>query len=327
MAKPIIALIGLGVTGASLGLALQQTPGNFEIVGHDKDPDATQQARKLGAVQRTTWNLHNACEGASMIVLSTPLSELRELFGHLAEDTQPETLVFTAVNVMQPAIALGAELLPKRTHFVVGHPILTGIGGPLTMRADLFQEGTFCMAPGVDAQPEAVQLASDLVERAGAKPLFVDAAEHDGLIAGVEQLPQVMAAALMQMNAASAGWREGRRLAGRQFAQSSELGHNARKLFSTWHSNRSHLVQRIEQLQHELDVWHQLLSNGDEQSEQALMSALEQVVNERLSWEGQAMLKQWEQAPPNERPDARGLFQQMLFGNFMGRRTGGSNKT
>jgi hypothetical protein len=86
-------------------------------------------------------------------------------------------------------------------------------------------------------------------------------------------------------------------------------------------------VQRIEQLQDELATWHKLLTNGDEQSEQALLAALEQVVNERLSWEGQAMLKQWEQAPQSERPESRGMFQQMLFGNLMGRRTGGSNKS
>jgi prephenate dehydrogenase len=206
MAKPIITIIGLGVTGASLGLALQRDPGNFELVGHDKDGEATNQARRLGAVQRTSWNLHNACEGADMIVLAVPLNELGDLFTHIREDLKPETLVFATVNVMQPAIALAAEHLPKQTHFVVGHPILSGIGGVLSARADLFQDITFCLAPGLDAQPAAVQLASDLVERVGAKPLFVDAQEHDGIIAGVEQLPQVVAAALMQLSAGSQIW-------------------------------------------------------------------------------------------------------------------------
>ena len=108
MAKPIIAIIGLGLTGASLGLGLQRTPGNFEIVGHDKNPEAAQAARKLGAVQRTEWNLHAACERADMVVLAVPLSELPELFTHIGQDIKPNVLVFAIVNVMQPAIALAA---------------------------------------------------------------------------------------------------------------------------------------------------------------------------------------------------------------------------
>ena len=75
MAKPIITIIGLGVTGTSLGLALQRSEGNFEIVGHDKSPEASQQARQLGAVQRAEWNLHRACEGAELIVLATPIDQ------------------------------------------------------------------------------------------------------------------------------------------------------------------------------------------------------------------------------------------------------------
>ncbi len=57
MAKPIITIIGLGLTGTSMGLALQREAGEFEIVGHDKLPEVAQAACKAGAVQRTEWNL------------------------------------------------------------------------------------------------------------------------------------------------------------------------------------------------------------------------------------------------------------------------------
>ena len=322
MAKPIITIIGLGLTGTSVGLALQRDVGNFEIVGHDKDANASGQARRLNAVHRTEWNLHSACDNADMIVLAVPLNELGELFTHIREDLKPETLVFALVNVMQPAIQLAADKLPKQTHFVVGHPILSGIGGPLTPRADLFQEITFCLAPGFDVQPQAVQLASDLVERIGAKPLFVDALEHDGITAGVEQLPQVLAAALMRLSATSVSWREARRLAGRQFAQSTELGHSAAQLYSAWQSNRQNLLIRLQQLQQELTEWQNLLAaEGSNEGKDPLLTVLEGVEHERLTWEGQAILKRWEDAPkPAESVEARGMFQQMLFGNLMGRR-------
>lgn len=322
MTKPTITIIGLGLTGTSLGLALQREPGNFTIVGHDKDSEATQRARKQNAVQRTEWNLHAACDNADMIILAVPLSELAELLGYIREDLKPETLIFASVNVLQPTIDLAAARLPQQAHFVAGHPILSGVGGPLQPRADLFQEITFCLAPGVDAQPTAVQLASDLVERVGAKPLFVDPVEHDGLTAGVEQLPQLLAAALMRLSASSTAWREGKRLAGRQFAQSTELEKSAAQLFSAWQSNRENLLLRLQQLQDELEGWERLLRAtpvGEEKH--PLLETLEQVVVERLTWEGQAILKRWDDpAPQASATEAgRGMFQQMFFGNLMGR--------
>jgi prephenate dehydrogenase len=328
VAKPVITIIGLGLVGASLGLALQRQAGNFELVGHDKDGDATQVARRLGAVHHTEWNLHNACDGADMIILTTPVSELRELLPHLREDLKPNTLLFAVSDVFQPVLQVAAQLLPQATHFVAGQPVLTGIGGGLTPRADLFDEITFCVAAGVDTDPASMQLASDLVERVGAKPLFVDPQEHDGLIAGVEQLPQLVAAALVRLNARSAGWREGRRLAGRQFAQSTELGDNAELLASAWQANRENLLVRLEQLRQELAEWHGLLAAdtanaadpAPTEGESTLRSAVEQVVEERLQWEGQAMLKQWEDPPKPARTEGRGMLQQMFLGGLMGRR-------
>jgi prephenate dehydrogenase len=325
LAKPVITIIGLGLVGASLGLALQRQSGNFELVGHDKDGEATQVARRLGAVHRTEWNLHNACDGADMIILTTPVSEMRDLLPHLRADLKPTTLLFAVTDVFQPVLALASQLLPEATHFVAGQPVLTGIGGGLTPRADLFDEITFCVAAGADTDPASMQLASDLVERVGAKPLFVDPQEHDGLIAGVEQLPQLVAAALVRLNVRSAGWREGRRLAGRQFAQSTELGDNAELLTSAWQANRENLLLRLEQLRQELTEWQQWLAadpavNGE--AESTLGAAVEQVVQERLQWEGQAMLKQWEDPPkPPARAEGRGMLQQMFLGGLIGRRS------
>ena len=58
---------------------------------------------------------------------------------------------------MQPAIDLAAQHLSQHTHFVVGHPILSGVGGSLNVRADLLDEATFCVAPGLHTDPTAIQ--------------------------------------------------------------------------------------------------------------------------------------------------------------------------
>lgn len=329
MAKPRITIIGLGVTGASLGLALQQEESNFEIVGHDKDPQVGQEARRQGAVARVEWNLHRACDQAELVLLAVPISELPDLFAHLREDLKPETLVFAVVNVLQPAIDLAAQHLPPETHFVAGHPILTGIGAPLRVRADLFSEVVFGLAPGLQTEPNAVQLASDLVERLGAKPLFVDPHEHDGIMAAVDQLPQLVAAALMRLSSNGRGWREARRLAGRHFARATEMDASAAQLYGALDANRAAVIQRIDQLQEELSEWRALLSATPPAGEKdPLLTTLEAVSLARDTWEGQALLKRWDEAglPSATTPEAKGMFRQMLFGNMMGGKRGGPEK-
>ncbi len=318
MAKPIITVIGLGLTGASVGLGLQRTPGNFEIVGHDKNPDAAQQARRQGAVQRVEWNLYNAYAGAELIVLAVPVSELQALFTHISQELKPTTLVLALVDVMQPAIDLAAQYLPQHRHFVVGHPILSGVGGTLTIRSDLLDEATFCIAPGVNAESSAVQMASDFVERLGAKPLFVDVQEHDGMIAGVEQLPQLLAAAMMNVNATAVSWRDVKRLAGRPFAQATALDHSAEHLFGALQANRHNLLLRIDQLQQELAEWRELLAT-EAQAEQAhpLLTTLERTVQARLEWEAQSILKNWDVASDPLPVASKGSLRQMFFGNLL----------
>ncbi len=177
---------------------------------------------------------------------------------------------------------------------------------------------------------DAIQLASDLIERVRATPLFVDAYEHDGIIAGVEQLPQFLAAALMSASCAAPGWREAKRLAGRQFAEATDLSHSAQQLFDALLSNRDNLLYRIEQIQREMDQWVQFLTAEPEaEGKHPLLAALETVVAEREQWEVQTIVKKWEESPQTAQPaaaDSTGILRQMFLGNLMGRRPDRNDK-
>jgi prephenate dehydrogenase len=321
--KPIITIIGLGLTGASMGLGLQREAGNFEIVGHDRSPEVAQAARKQGAVQRVEWNLHRAYEGAELVLFAVPFGELDELFGQMADDLTPGALVFAMTSLLQPAVETAAKRLPAKVHFVAGHPVLTGLGATPSVRADLFEQAVFALAAGIGTEPSAVQLASDFVERVGATPLFVDAQEHDGIISGVEHLPKVMGAALMRVSVGNPGWREARRLAGRNFAAATDVGQNAGALFQEFQANRQNLVYRIKQMQRELGEWAALLETTPAEGEKhPLLAALEQVVEERITWEAQALLQKWDAPPSTAQVTAEGsgFLRQMFFGNLMGKR-------
>jgi prephenate dehydrogenase len=317
MAKSKITIVGLGLTGASLGMALQQEPIDFEIVGHDKEPEQMAIAKRLGSVNRTEWNLHRACDGASLVIAAIPVTEVPELLEQIHEDLVEGAVIFCIGDVMQPLLDFGQRVLPDHIHFVVGHPIYTGLGTVLEPRVDLFQETEFCIGADARTDPGALALVNNLVTRVGATPLYMDVAEHDGIVAMVEHLPRLVGAALIQISSASAGWRDGKKVAGRHFANSTDIGANGNELARTIFVNCENLLRSLAQLESVLASWRQLLTNEDEE---ALQSALVSATEERIRWERQAKLKDWDRVVQFEREEPQGLLRQMFFGGLMGNR-------
>lgn len=324
MARPFLTIIGLGFTGTSVGLALRKEPGEFDIVGHDKSGSAEAEARRLNAVTRVEWNLHRAMDGASLVVLAVPLPAIEEVLTQIAEDLAPDALVLVLNSLMQPVTAMAEKALPTHARVVVGHAIARP-GSGSTAHADVFADSTFCLAEVRQTEPAALQLASDFIERVGAKPHFMDAAEHDGIMALVDQLPLLMGASLLSLSLGSAGWRESRQLAGTRFAGATAVGENAAQAFRLLTDNRINLARRLAHLQIELARWQELLQAEEVPGEtHPLLGALEEVVAERTQWEGQALANSFENVPGSSSSDAGGgMFRQMLFGN-LGRRKGQS---
>lgn len=331
--SPFISIIGLGLTGTSLGLALKRGEGDFDVVGHDREPEAARNASKLGAVDRTQWNLHAAVDGADMVVLALPLQEIDETLGHIAEDLQPGSMVLACVTTMEPAIADGDKHLPDTVHFVAAHPIVVGVNSTTQPRAGLFDGATFCLAPSVQTAPEAVQLASDFVERVGAKPYYVDAAEHDGIMAGVDQLPQLLAAAFMRMFGQSPSWQETQRFAGSRFGSATELTGSAPQLYNEFMSNRAALAARLDQLQRELAQWRAWLEAdpdpaSTEGDDPMLLQALTDAAKAHDGWLASVAQQSWGE-PGAEMADVENpnMMRQLFFGNmFAGRRGRGGEK-
>lgn len=320
--RPIITLLGLGVTGASIGLALQRANAAVEIVGHDKAPEVAKEAGRLKAVHRTEWNLYKACEGASVIVLAMPLDEADETLELLKDDVSAETLVLVLGAVLAPAAASLARRLGGHGRSVVGHPILNGVGGAITPRADLFEKVVFVLAAGAETNPDALELASNFVETIAAQPLYMDPQEHDGIIAGVEQLPQLLALALVRMLAGEPSWREAKRLAGRTFAQSTGLDRSGASLARSLTANRENLLLRLEHFEQELAAWREWLAQETpEGAESPAVAAVQSAANAREAWEAQALLRNWEAGPPAaaDANSGNSVFRSLFLGN-LGRR-------
>ncbi|MEP7198239.1 MAG: prephenate dehydrogenase/arogenate dehydrogenase family protein, partial [Chloroflexota bacterium] len=199
MARPRIVIIGLGLVGASMGLAIRKAKPEIEVVGHDASNDATKQALKLGAIEKSEWNLLNACESADVLILAVPALAVKEIMQLAGAYLQKAQVVTDTAGSKSDVMQFAKKLLPDHVAFVGGDPMVGSADAQATPRADLFQGVTYCLCPTPTAPPEAIQIVVGLVELLGATPYFVDPLEHDGLIGVADHLSFVLSAALLRM--------------------------------------------------------------------------------------------------------------------------------
>lgn len=321
MSKARVTIIGLGLLGNSIGLALSQGNRDFEIVGHDKSSDAGAQAKKLKAVDKTEWNLLSACDGAGLIILALPLNAIRDTLQALRTELQPGVVITHTASLQAPAQAWADELLPAGVSFVGGHPIVAGnAASDVTASGELFNGGAWAICPSATTDADAVQMVSDLAERLGAKPLYLDPVEHDGMIAAVEHVPALLGLALLDSVVKQPAWHEMRRLAGAPFEAATQVAFSDAASFSaTLLSDPQQSLRVIDRLIDALRVWREGIAAGETQP---LEDAFDQTIAARERWLKQQQSKEWNEGDrvTFERPKAFGSL--LNFGRSTERRSG-----
>lgn len=314
MSQSQITIIGLGLIGTSLGLALQRNENDFLIVGHDKERSATSRAKKLGAIDKSDWNLINACDTADLIILAIPAAGIQPTLEVIRDDLKPGCLLIDTATIKTPILE-AAAILPDNVHFVGGNPVLAA--GNLTIEdasADLFQGGSWAICATADTAPDAIRIASDLVISIGAQPFFLDAAEHDGLMAAVDGMPTLLSAAVMHAVSKSPAWREIRRMAGRQFETVTQLPDFTPADFdAAVQGNRNNIIHWIDAMISELVEWKHALQDAGEAT---VTERFADAIDHRDRWLALRAKGEWE--APGGVQETPSLWRQM-FG-FGGRR-------
>jgi len=276
-----ITIVGMSAIGTSIGMALKKAEPEIEITGHDKEHAAAGQARKRGAIDRTNWNLISACENADVTIIATPIAEVKDTLVAVGPYLKSGSLVMDTASIKAPVLKWAEENLAEGTSFVGGSPILPG--GRREMDPELFSGALFCLCPSNGASPESVAWASELVVALGAHPFFIDAEEHDGLMAAVSHLPVLLATALLQIATASPAWRESARLAGDRFANATmSIDGDAASHRALCKSNAQNIVRWLDLIQAQLTELRRAIADGNDEG---LESAFEAALEARDRWE------------------------------------------
>jgi prephenate dehydrogenase len=306
-----ITIVGLGLMGTSIGLALRRYARNngidseLQLQGYDIDPRKADFVRSLGAVDRSYSTLEQAVEEASLVVLAVPVMAIQGLFRRLAETITAETIVTDTASTKGMVMAWAAETLsPAGISFVGGHPMAGATAGPEGADEALFDGCTYCLTPAPDASPMAVELTHAFARALGARPIFIDPAEHDSYVAAVSHLPFLMAAALMNLVAKSPGWQDLQMLAATGFRDTSRLASGDATMYrDVCLTNREALIHWIDRYQAELDELRSLIEAGQAD---ALHSAFARA---------RAAREEWLRGKPGPKlPSAEMGLAQILFG-------------
>lgn len=220
MAKARVAIIGCGFTGTALGLALKAAISDVEVIGHDRDREAMRRAEAAKAIHKGEWNLPAACDNAAAIFVTIPQEGLEVTFKAIARDLQPQTIVVAVGGLNSLALKQARELLPQDVAFfatnLVFHPDRVS-AVTAKAEAESVKDAIWTIAPRSGTTPDMVDVFAALVSEVGAKPIFVDPTERDGLAVSVDALPPVLSSALMLAVSSDDAWRERQWMAGAAF--------------------------------------------------------------------------------------------------------------
>jgi len=227
-----VAIVGLGLIGASIGLALRNTKAAQQVTGYDLSKGVTDRARKIGAIDQAYTALADALRGAELIILATPVGAMRSLLQNIATVASPGSVVTDVASTKTQVISWSEEYLPSSVFFVGGHPLVgREFKGFDSANAALFQDRIYCLTPTRRTSSVALSKVSKLIEILGGRMRFFEPFEHDGQVAGVSHLPFVVSAVLMNTVAGGPAWDDAVMLASSDFRDMTRLASDSPEVY------------------------------------------------------------------------------------------------
>jgi prephenate dehydrogenase len=193
-----ITLVGVGLLGGSLGLALRRRKLAKEIAGYVRRETSIKDCERAGATDYATTDLLAAVSGADLIVLCTPLAQMKSLVRQMIPALKPGAIV-TDVGSVKGSVVKDVEAIIAKAgaHFVGSHPMAGGEKqGVLAASAELFECAICVVTPTKRTNPSALRKVEGLWKSVGGRVLKLAPETHDKLVSRSSHLPHIVAAAL-----------------------------------------------------------------------------------------------------------------------------------
>jgi len=274
--KKHIAIIGLGLIGGSIGLALKRSRlENAELTGYARNPEVAGKALRLKAVDKIGESLTSTVGKADIVILATPTMATKEILEQIGPHLVSGCTVTDTASTKAKVMEWAGQYLPPGVNFVGGHPMAGKESAGIDVaEADLFQGRTYCLIAGRNSSPASIQLMVELVEKMGANPLFITAPEHDNFVAGISHLPLILSSTLVMATTKSPVWEKMSGLAATGYRDVTRLAsQHPRMNRDICLTNRENILLWIDEFSRELSRFRQLVAGNSEDLEKAFTEA------------------------------------------------------
>lgn len=193
-----IAIIGVGLIGGSLGMAVKKHKLVDKVIGIDVTEDHLALAKDFGAIDQGSTS-YDAVAEAELVILAAPITVNLDILQQIKSFLKPQAIITDVSSTKGNFVRNCERALTGSNYFVGGHPMAgsetAGIKG-----ADpyLFENAIYLVTPTEQTNENALAKVKKLVEQVGAHCILVAPAEHDTMVAAVSHLPHLVASTLVK---------------------------------------------------------------------------------------------------------------------------------
>ena len=282
-----VTLVGVGLLGGSLGLALKQRKLAARVEGFVRRQASVDECQKLGVVDAAHLDLTKAVQGADLIVFCTPLAQMRALAERISTSVgrgvPAEPLVTDVGSVKRSVVD---ELEPLFPNFVGSHPMAgSEKTGPAAATADLFRDSVCIVTPTPQSNPKAVDRIEELWRSIGAISRRLSPDTHDELVSRSSHLPHVLAAQLVNYVLGANRPKDQALLCANGFRDTTRIASGSPEMWRDIAlSNRENVIRELAGFIDHLEALRTALQKGDSQ---AIDRFFTEAKRRRDAWQGQ----------------------------------------
>lgn len=279
-----ITLVGVGLLGGSLGLALRRRKLAKEIAGYVRREASIKDCERAGATDFATTDLLAAVSGADLVVLCTPLAQMRSLVKQMLPALKRGAIV-TDVGSVKDSVVKDVEAMIAKAgaHFVGSHPMAGGEKqGVLAARADLFECAICVVTPTKHTHPAALRKVEQLWKDVDARLLRTTPDVHDALVSRSSHLPHLLAATLANLVLDPKLPKEQALLCATGFRDTTRIASGSPEMWrDIAMSNSKHLARALDGFASDLGKFRSALKRGDSK---AIVKFFETAKQRRDNW-------------------------------------------
>ncbi|NCF35627.1 MAG: prephenate dehydrogenase/arogenate dehydrogenase family protein [Gammaproteobacteria bacterium] len=194
-----LAIIGVGLIGSSLALALKQAGAVRQVIGYGRNLENLEKGIELGVIDSLATTVADCVRGADVIVVAVPLGAMRQVFAELKASSGRDAVITDVGSAKGSVVAAAREELGDLwSRFVPGHPIAgTEKSGVEAGFASLYQGRRVILTPLEQTDADAVEVIDDMWQHCGAIMEYLSVEHHDKVLAATSHLPHMLAYALV----------------------------------------------------------------------------------------------------------------------------------